>query len=69
MDWAALLQTGLRELRLSPDAFWALTPAELRLMVAPPPGARPLTRDRLTDLLAQFPDSSGPNHSGGDSDG
>ena len=33
MDWAALLRAGLRGLSLTPDAFWALTPAELQLML------------------------------------
>ena len=29
----ALMQAGLRSLRLTPAAFWALTPAELALML------------------------------------
>ena len=31
-DWPALMRLGLGQLRLAPDQFWALTPAELTLM-------------------------------------
>jgi uncharacterized phage protein (TIGR02216 family) len=55
-DWAALLQAGLQGLRLRPEEFWQLTPAELRLMLGQPGAAAPLGRKRLDDLMARFPD-------------
>ncbi|MCR9247891.1 MAG: phage tail assembly chaperone, partial [bacterium] len=32
-DWASLLRAGVRGLGLRPDEFWALTPAELHLLL------------------------------------
>jgi uncharacterized phage protein (TIGR02216 family) len=46
-------------LRLSPDAFWRMTPRELALAMgalAPAP-APPLTRAELLALAARFPDT------------
>ncbi|MDE4304398.1 phage tail assembly chaperone [Phaeobacter gallaeciensis] len=56
-DWPALLRLGLVGLRLSPDAFWRLTPAELRLMLAPVGADGALNRAGLEDLIAAFPDT------------
>ena len=56
MDWAAMLRVALRDLRLRPAEFWALTPAELMVMVGEAKGHRPLSRDRLAELQAAFPD-------------
>ncbi|WP_353472005.1 phage tail assembly chaperone [Salipiger sp. H15] len=56
-DWPALLRAGLRGLALRPDDFWALTPAELRLMLGEESGARPMGRARLEELIAAFPDA------------
>lgn len=55
-DWPALMRTGIRGLGLRPAEFWALTPAELRLMLgdAAPPVMR---RCRMDQLLAAFPDT------------
>lgn len=54
-DWPALMHAGLHGLKLSPDAFWRLTPAELRLLLGE--GARvSLDRSGLNALLADFPD-------------
>ena len=50
------MRLGLRQLRLHPRDFWALTPAELMLMAGLDAGAGPLTRDRLNDLAARYPD-------------
>ena len=47
---------GLRGLGLRPCEFWALTPAELRLMLGADNAARPMGRARLEELLAAFPD-------------
>lgn len=57
MDWAGLMRAGIGGLRLRPAEFWALTPAELRLMLGM--GAAlvpPLSRARLEELAAAFPD-------------
>ncbi|MBY6004445.1 phage tail assembly chaperone [Salipiger bermudensis] len=55
-DWPALMRAGLRGLGLRPAEFWALTPAELRLMLGGDSAARPMGRARLEELLAAFPD-------------
>lgn len=49
---------GLGELRLAPDAFWAMTPRELALAAARlfEPRIAPPTRDRLRGLMTRFPD-------------
>ncbi|MGR3468556.1 MAG: rcc01693 family protein [Shimia sp.] len=57
-DWAALVELGLRRLRLTPDAFWALTPAELRLMAGESARAT-ITRSGLDALMAAYPDGDG----------
>ncbi len=56
LDFPALLRLGLRDLRLHPRDFWALTPAELMLMAGLDTAHAPLTRARLLDLAARFPD-------------
>lgn len=56
IDWAALMRAGLRDLGLAPEVFWRLTPAELRLMLDAEDRAAPLTRARLDELVAAFPD-------------
>jgi len=55
-DWPALMRAGLEGLRLRPAEFWALTPAELRLMLGEGGGVGPMGRDGLEALLAAFPD-------------
>ncbi|WP_121629965.1 rcc01693 family protein [Tropicibacter alexandrii] len=57
-DWPALMQAGMRGLGLTPGEFWALTPAELRLMLGEEGGARSMGRSRLDELMAAFPDAS-----------
>ncbi len=56
LDWPALMRLGLRELRLSPREFWALTPVELMIMAGLDGAPGPLSRARLEDLAARFPD-------------
>jgi uncharacterized phage protein (TIGR02216 family) len=56
LDWPALMRLGLRDLRLCPRDFWALTPAELMLMAGLETAHAPLTRARLMDLAARYPD-------------
>lgn len=57
LDWPGLLRAGLRELRLTPTQFWALTPAELLIMLGREEQQAPLTRAGLEDLARRFPDS------------
>lgn len=56
-DWPALMRAGMHGLRLRPAEFWALSPAELRLMLGEAPGARPMDRAGLDALLAAWPDA------------
>jgi uncharacterized phage protein (TIGR02216 family) len=56
IDWPRLMRLGLVDLRLKPDEFWSLTPAELMLMAGlDGPGAA-LSRAGLAELIARFPD-------------
>ena len=56
LDWPALLRVGIRGLGLKPDEFWALTPAELRLMLDAPDRSGPLLSSGLEALMAAYPD-------------
>lgn len=51
-------------LRLSPDAFWRMTPRELAYAIAAVRGpvSTPMDRGALNDLMTQFPDSAEPLH-------
>ncbi|VAW01514.1 Gene Transfer Agent (GTA) ORFG10b [hydrothermal vent metagenome] len=62
-DWAELLEAGLRGLGLRPDEFWALTPAELRLMLGVR-GVETMARARLDELLKAYPDKNGAKDDG-----
>jgi uncharacterized phage protein (TIGR02216 family) len=55
-DWPALMRAGIRGLGLRPAAFWALTPAELRLMLGADGAAAPMLKDGLAALMAAYPD-------------
>ncbi|MDO6731016.1 phage tail assembly chaperone [Marinovum sp. 2_MG-2023] len=67
INWPRLMTAGLRGLGLRPAEFWALTPAELMLMLGVGGGNAPLTRDRLDQLIAAFPDDgTGPDLTGTD---
>lgn len=55
-DWPALMRAGMQGLRLTPDQFWRLTPAELRLMLGPGAGQAPMGRAGLDALQAAYPD-------------
>lgn len=59
LDWPGLMRAGLQGLRLHPDQFWALTPAELALMLGLGPVAPRMNRDRLADFAARYPDAPG----------
>ncbi|MFN4204199.1 MAG: rcc01693 family protein [Tabrizicola sp.] len=56
MDWRGLMQAGLHGLKLEPAVFWRLTPVELRIMLGREGQVPPLTRARLAELAAAFPD-------------
>lgn len=56
LDWPGLMRAGLRGLGLRPDQFWALTPAELALMMGVEAGPPAMTRGRLAELTARYPD-------------
>jgi|GEM_PF-616273 len=70
LDWQGLMRAGMRDLRLRPDDFWALTPSELALMLGMEPAASRMNRNRLADLQLKFPDTprlgGGPDHAIGD---
>lgn len=55
-DWPGLMRLGLKGLGLRPAEFWALTPAELMIMLGREGGAAPLGRARLEELARAFPD-------------
>lgn len=59
IDWPRLIRLGLVDLRLRPDDFWALTPAELLLLAGHGAGRAALTRAGITELMARFPDEQG----------
>lgn len=54
-DWAALMRAGV-DLGLRPREFWALTPAELAFLLGEGDGAVSLSRARLEEMAAAFPD-------------
>lgn len=56
-DWPGLMRAGLRGLGLEPDEFWALTPAELWLLLGPEAGEMPMGRAKLEELSRSFPDT------------
>lgn len=55
-DWPGLMRAGMQGLRLPPDVFWALTPAELALMLGQGGGRAPMTRAGLVALEQAYPD-------------
>ena len=59
LDWAGMLRAGLGGLRLHPDNFWTLTPAELLLMLGVDNGSMPMARSHLEALLQRFSDQDG----------
>ncbi len=67
LDWPGLLRAGLQSLRLKPEEFWRLTPAELKLMLGADSPDVALSRARLDELTAAFPDQKGPDADDGHS--
>lgn len=58
LDWPALLRAGVQGLRLEPSVFWALSPAELQLMLGDPSQSAPLLSEGLDALMAAWPDEN-----------
>ena len=56
IDWKGLMQAGLHGLGMQPAEFWRLTPVELKIMLGREGLVPPLTRARLAELAAAFPD-------------
>ena len=56
-QWGQLMRAGIKGLGLRPAEFWALTPAELMLMLGQDAGDAPLLSDGLAALMAAYPDS------------
>lgn len=57
LDWPALMRAGMQGLGLAPEAFWRLTPLELKIMLGADQAVPALTRTRLEELSAAFPDA------------
>jgi uncharacterized phage protein (TIGR02216 family) len=64
IDWPGLMRAGMQGLGLAPEAFWKLTPMELRIRLGADQGPLPLTRDALDDLARRFPDGKGQVNGG-----
>lgn len=58
IDWPGLMRAGMQGLGLEPAVFWRLTPAELRVMLGLEAAVPPLTRARLMEMAAAFPDAA-----------
>jgi uncharacterized phage protein (TIGR02216 family) len=56
IDWPGLMRVGLGRLGLTPDQFWRLSPVEFRMMLGAEAAVPPLTRARLEELAAAYPD-------------
>lgn len=56
--WAAAMKVGFGVLKLSPDAFWRMTPRELAAAITALRGgaAEPMRRAQLNELMQRFPD-------------
>lgn len=66
IDWPGLMRMGLGALRLTPDVFWSMSPAELRLALEGAgflvQGSKlPMNRETLAELMAAYPDEPAPS--------
>ena len=65
--WAAWLRAAHQRLGLPPEAFWALTLLEWRMLIAGvSPGGDALSRRELEALLAAHPGLSAPHRKNDD---
>lgn len=62
-DWPSLMRAGIRGLGLRPAEFWALTPAELHLLLGQA-GAGALGRRQLDALMSAYPDNRSEGREG-----
>lgn len=63
--WTEAMQFGFGVLRLSPAAFWSMTPRELAhaIRALRTPSVAPIERGGLDALMQRFPDRhAGANH-------
>lgn len=58
IDWPGLMRAGFLGLGLRGADFWAMTPGELRLRLGLDQAQPPLTRARLAELAAAYPDKT-----------
>lgn len=58
--WDSVMAAGFGLLRLSPGAFWSMTPRELERAMSTLPKGRdaPPGKDHLAAMMALFPDKS-----------
>ncbi|MEJ6398042.1 rcc01693 family protein [Yoonia sp. 208BN28-4] len=56
LDFGALMQAGILGLQLRPAEFWALTPAELQMMLGRTAVETPMGRAALAALQDTYPD-------------
>jgi uncharacterized phage protein (TIGR02216 family) len=63
-DWRAAIGFGLGVLRLSPDAFWRMTPRELAFAIEAVTGraAASIERPAFIALMRRFPDAARRGH-------
>ena len=65
INWPEIMRAGLHGLGLRPAEFWALTPAELMMMLGKGGDTSAMTRSGLDRLIAAFPDDEkGTEHGG-----
>ncbi|MGX9350670.1 rcc01693 family protein [Shimia sp. W99] len=57
-DWPRLMRAAFEGLRMPPEQFWALTPAELTLLLGQGGGLVPMNRSGLDKLLSAYPDQA-----------
>lgn len=63
-DWPALMRAAAA-IGVRPREFWALTPAEFALLLGRDGSDAPLSRKRLEELAAAFPDKVSEDGHGG----
>lgn len=68
IDWPGLMRAGISGYGLRPDEFWALTPAELHLILGDPISSAPLGRGGLESLMRAYPDTAPGNEKDQDHD-
>ena len=57
LEWPGLMRAGMKGLGLPPDVFWKLTPIELKIMLGSEESSPAISRARLDDLVAAYPDT------------